>query len=178
MNIKASNPLWKYSTVFLVIVVFFFLTAVTVSYTTKTEFCISCHSMNSPSKEYKKSQHFTSPSGVRAGCSDCHIGKGARRIMAVKLLANDFWKEISNPIKDEQDWEKRRHRLADSVREMLVKNKSATCRGCHNNHSMVSQSIRKTAAHSRIDTEGKTCIECHYNIVHDEVLWKREAASR
>jgi nitrate/TMAO reductase-like tetraheme cytochrome c subunit len=58
---------------------------------------------------------------------------------------------------------------------------SATCKRCH-----VQEAIQgkrgDTAAIHREETAGKSCIDCHYNLVHrkvpDESTFKREAWNR
>src|SRR5688572_26600969 len=47
-----------------------------VSHTNTMEFCISCHEMRAyVYEEYTQSAHFTSSSGVRPQCADCHVPK-------------------------------------------------------------------------------------------------------
>ena len=41
--------------------------------TSSTEFCVSCHSMQTPLAEYQGSVHFQNTKGIRAECADCHI---------------------------------------------------------------------------------------------------------
>lgn len=148
----------------------FILLIAAVHYTTTTEFCTSCHSMSFAYEEYKNSRHFMSPSGVRAGCSDCHVGRGVKRIRVFAQLIPDAWAELMNPIRDKADWEKRKPGLAREVREEMLKCKSSKCLGCHSVESLRPDNERKRNAHNRIKGEGKTCIECHKNLVHGEVL--------
>src|SRR5512135_1512008 len=46
-----------------------------VEATNSVEFCTSCHTMSTNYEEYKQSVHYSNRSGVRAGCSDCHVPK-------------------------------------------------------------------------------------------------------
>ena len=46
-----------------------------VEATNTIEFCTSCHDMSYNFEEYKKTIHYSNPSGVRAVCSDCHVPK-------------------------------------------------------------------------------------------------------
>ena len=139
-------------------------------YTTTTEFCTSCHSMTFAFEEYKNSRHYKSISGVRAGCADCHVGRGIRKIFVFKQLVPDLFAELTRPIKDKAEWEKRRAALAKEEREELSCNKSSQCLGCHYPDSIKPDNERKRLAHSRIKSEGKSCIECHKNLVHAEIL--------
>ena len=43
------------------------------NYTNETEFCVSCHSMQTNYKEYKETLHYKNASGVQTGCADCHV---------------------------------------------------------------------------------------------------------
>ncbi|TNF51073.1 MAG: cytochrome C, partial [Gammaproteobacteria bacterium] len=65
--------------VFLIIfaagVVFAGLFNVGLAYTNTTEFCTSCHTMQIPFGELKERPHWQNPSGVHAGCADCHVPK-------------------------------------------------------------------------------------------------------
>lgn len=149
--------------------IFILLTAA-VHYTTTTEFCTSCHSMSFAFEEYKNSRHYKSISGVRAGCPDCHVGRGIRKVLVFKQIIPDLLAELTRPIKDKTEWEKRRPALAKEVREELLCNKSSQCLGCHYPDSIKPDNERKRLAHSRIKSEGKSCIECHKNLVHAEVL--------
>ena len=146
------------------------LIAASAKYTTTTEFCTSCHSMRFAFEEYKNSRHYMSISGIRAGCPDCHVGRGIRKVLVLKQLLPDLWGEITNPIKDKEAWEKRRPALAKEVRNILQCNKSSQCLGCHYPDSIRPDNERKRLAHSRIKSEGKSCINCHQNLVHAEVL--------
>lgn len=142
-----------------------------VRYATTNEFCTSCHSMTFAHEEYKKSRHYSSASGVRAGCADCHVGRGVKRLGVFGQLFSDYWIELTNPIATEQEWEKRRPELAKEVREEMNRcRESSTCLGCHNPESIRPDNERKRNAHNRIKGEGKSCIECHKNLVHGEVL--------
>lgn len=139
-----------------------------VRYTTTNDFCTSCHSMSFAFEEYKKSRHYKSRSGVMVGCSDCHVGKGFRKVFVFNQLIPDLWAEVKNSIKDKADWDKRRGSLAKKVRKTL-ECRGFLCQGCHDPVLMKPVNERNRIAHTRIKIEGMTCIECHKNLVHAEV---------
>ncbi len=156
------------------IVVFLLLLKGALSYTNTVEFCTSCHSMKFPYEEYKKSMHFKSPSGVTAGCPDCHVPHQIIPLIKAKVMAaKDVWAEITHPSMTEDEWAKMRPELAKRVREKLLKSDSATCRRCHNFENLVPSRDRGVNAHEKAKEKGKTCIECHYNLVHAEVPWEK-----
>ncbi|MGQ9370241.1 NapC/NirT family cytochrome c [Azospirillum sp. ST 5-10] len=71
--------------------------------TNNVEFCISCHEMrDTVYQEYKSSVHFQNPSGVRAGCPDCHVPrewgpKVLRKIQATNELYHKAMGTIATP---------------------------------------------------------------------------------
>lgn len=134
--------------------------------------CISCHSMKFAHEEYKKSTHYRSRSGVRAGCVDCHMPGGIWRLLVFKQLVKDRYVEMTNPIKTGADWEKRRPALAKKVRNRLLYYNSDTCTGCHEEEAIVPSKDRGKKAHQDMKKTGETCIDCHYNTVHAEVPWE------
>jgi nitrate/TMAO reductase-like tetraheme cytochrome c subunit len=86
----------------------------------------------------------------------------------VKLEAlHDVYSEIVNPALTKEDYENRRPRLVQKVREDYLANDSAQCRNCHAYESFT----RTIKAHNRAKNTGMTCIKCHYNLVHGEVPW-------
>lgn len=139
------------------------------------EVCLSCHSMEFAGEEYRNSSHYRSPSGVRAGCVECHVPGGMLRVLVFKQLIRDRYVELTNPIKTRTDWEERRPALAKRVREGLLSSNSAACVGCHREDAMVPQKDRGKKAHQDMKKTGESCIDCHYNLVHERVPWEGKA---
>jgi len=78
----------------------------TVMESTNTlEFCISCHEMkDTVYEEYRRSTHYSNPSGVRAICSDCHVprswgAKVVRKVQATNELYHTLVGTIDTPEK-------------------------------------------------------------------------------
>src|SRR5512135_1944232 len=71
-----------------------------VESTNSVEFCTSCHTMSTNYAEYKESVHYSNRSGVRAGCSDCHVPKKNWYAEMYRKLeaAEDVWGEIVGTI--------------------------------------------------------------------------------
>ena len=136
--------------------------------TDNDRFCLSCHTMTHLEEETKRSRHYQNKVGVKVGCPDCHVPREVGEYLRVKVAAlKDVFIEMTNPALTKEDYEQRRPRLAQKVREDYLKNDSANCKTCHAIESFTV--IIK--AHKRAVKTGMTCIQCHYNLVHGEVAW-------
>lgn len=143
-----------------------------VDATNTVEFCTSCHEMKDNNfKEYKNTIHASNRTGVKATCSDCHVPHefGDKMIRKIKA-ANDIYHHMMGTIDTKEKFEKRRLELATRVWTRMKETDSRECRHCHDATSMSSELQGKTAQkqHQKIKSEGKTCIDCHYGIAHQE----------
>jgi nitrate/TMAO reductase-like tetraheme cytochrome c subunit len=129
---------------------------------------------------YQQSAHYNSASGVRATCGDCHVSEGI--IMATydhAVGTKDLLKQLFGPRYDDPVFNLLHlPEAAFAARDWFRKRDSATCRRCH--HIEAIQGTRaNTAAIHQEETEGKTCVDCHYNLVHrkvpDRQTFKRDA---
>jgi cytochrome c-type protein NapC len=142
-----------------------------LSSTNEMEFCTSCHSMKVNLEEYRETIHFQNPSGVRATCSDCHVPKAFFPKMAAKIMAvKDIYHEILGTIDTPEKYENRRWDMASRVWAKMKANDSRECRSCHdfNQMDLSEQDRSARKRHSRAVDEGKTCIDCHKGIAHEE----------
>ncbi|MBI2239468.1 MAG: NapC/NirT family cytochrome c [Magnetospirillum gryphiswaldense] len=136
-----------------------------------TEFCVSCHSMGAyVYEEYKQSKHYQTASGVRPECGDCHVSKRFwpavwDHVTGTHDLISEFTHDWTKP----EVFEEQRGRMAEKVRLRMVAEDSSTCRSCHAMEAIKPQRARGQRAHEAAVKEGKTCIACHYNLVHKEV---------
>jgi nitrate/TMAO reductase-like tetraheme cytochrome c subunit len=149
-------------------------------YTSTEEFCTTCHSMDIIAEPYRQSVHYNPPSGVRADCGDCHVSQGLiaatwDHVMGSKdLFAQLFGPDYDDPVV------KALHtpEAAFNAREWFRKRDSATCHRCHDPNAIIGQRPATAAIHQE-ETEGKSCIDCHYNLVHRHVpakeVFKRDA---
>ena len=143
------------------------------NYTNKTEFCVSCHSMQTNYKEYKETLHYRNASGVQASCADCHVPKSLGPKFFAKVLAvKDVVYELMGTIDTPEKFDSRRWDLASIVWEKMRANDSRECRTCHKYTSMdyEQQDKRTRKKHSTAMEKGKTCIYCHSCIAHEEPL--------
>lgn len=133
-------------------------------------FCISCHAMRTTVyEEYRQTAHFKNPSGVQAGCPDCHVPKDwipklARKIRASKELYHWAVGSISTPEK----FEAKRAELAARVWESMKASDSRECRNCHTLPAMDTASQGRFAGqrHADAPAKGQTCIDCHKGLTH------------
>lgn len=140
-----------------------------LDYTNKTEFCVSCHEMQTNYEEYKKSFHHKNISGVHVGCADCHVPKDFPAKYIAKIAASkDVLHTILGTIDTPEKYEANRLRMAQRVWRHMESRKSRNCRTCHDFESMEleEQSRRARRKHAEAIETGDHCISCHKGIVH------------
>jgi trimethylamine-N-oxide reductase cytochrome c-type subunit TorC len=133
------------------------------------EFCTSCHSMRTPYDEYRRSAHYLNRSGMRAGCSDCHVPKHPLPFVAAKIAAaRDLWGEIVGTLSTEEKFAARKLALAQRVWTRMEASDSRECRSCHDFDAMKNdlQSQKTRNRHPKAIIKGETCIVCHKAVVH------------
>lgn len=145
------------------------ISSVTLEATNSTDFCTSCHSMQWVQEEWMESIHYTNISGVRAGCSDCHVPHSLGPKLYAKIrAAKDVWHEILGTIDDEEKFEKHRWQMANAVWKRMKANDSRECQSCHTIAAMDLKEQDRSARkkHKNAETRGKTCIDCHTGVAH------------
>lgn len=144
-----------------------------VSHSNTTEFCISCHEMESTVyQEYKKTKHYKNESGVRASCADCHVPKSVTETLVRKIKAvSDVYHHLLGSIDSIEKLENKRLILAQRVWRTMEQNDSLECRNCHQFDAMQLSEQRRRARkqHQIALEENKTCIDCHKGIAHKPV---------
>lgn len=143
---------------------------VATEFTNTTSFCISCHEMEQTVyQEYLSSPHYKNPSGVTAGCPDCHVPRAWGPKLWRKIQAtNELYHKVLGSIDTPEKFEAKRLQLAEHVWRGMMENDSRECRECHNQERMDfhKQSRRAREKMQQALQEGKTCIECHKGIAH------------
>lgn len=143
-------------------------------YSMTEEFCISCHEMESTVyQEYKESTHYSSRSGVRPNCADCHVPSGSWiEILGHKILATgELYHHMVGTVDTKEKFESHRLEMAQAVWDRMKENDSANCRSCHNTDDW-DLSLHKQRArtqHEDMVTSGETCIDCHKGIAHKPI---------
>ncbi|MBY8072000.1 NapC/NirT family cytochrome c [Vibrio fluvialis] len=138
--------------------------------TSSTEFCVSCHTMETPYKEYQGSVHFTNAKGIRAECADCHIPTDTIDYLITKIRASkDIYHEfITKKISTDEKYEAHRAEMAETVWAQLKANDSVTCRSCHSEDAMETydQTPEAQKMHQYGIENNQTCIDCHKGVAH------------
>ncbi len=143
-------------------------------YTNTDAFCTSCHLTGeyiAKSEAYLTSSHQTRSSGVRPTCANCHIPERLVPAIWTHLIkgVQDLYGQATYDYEDKQVWQQRRPELAYAARDWMRANDSVTCRSCHEEASIKPKRKRGQRQHAEAREEGMTCIDCHYNLVHEEV---------
>lgn len=152
-------------------------------YTSSEEFCTTCHSMEIVAQPYRESLHYNPPSGVRASCGDCHVSEGVFAATWDHIMGSkDLFKQIFGPDYDDPVINAlHAPEAAFAARKWFKDRDSATCGRCHQLEAIVGSRSETANIHQQ-ETEGKSCIDCHYNLVHRHVphesVFKREAWNR
>jgi len=146
--------------------------AYVLAHTSTEEFCVGCHEMSYNYAEYKGTIHDTNRTGVRAICTDCHVPHEPGPLVLAKIKATKdlYYTYISPSIDTKEKFEAKRAHMAQNVWKVMKANDSATCRSCHraDKMSVELQSASAQKRHAKGKADGKTCIECHYGIAHNE----------
>jgi nitrate/TMAO reductase-like tetraheme cytochrome c subunit len=143
----------------------------TLHATSTTEFCYTCHSHESFIKpEYESSGHFANTAGVRADCADCHLPheNWFEYVWTKAVVSLDIVPELMGKLDTAEKFEEHRAEMAESVWRQFKANDSKFCRSCHSIEAMDLESQGRSTArrHSTAADKDKTCIDCHYGIVH------------
>jgi nitrate/TMAO reductase-like tetraheme cytochrome c subunit len=151
--------------------------------TNSEEFCTTCHSMEIAAETYRKSTHYNPISGVRASCGDCHVSEGVfaatwdhlmgGKDLLIHISGKLFGPDYDDPVINALHLPT----AAFEARKWFKATNSASCKRCHVLEAI--QGVRAyTNAIHREETEGKSCIDCHINLVHrkvpDEKTFKKE----
>jgi len=132
----------------------------------------ACHVMESTVyQELQESEHWTTPTGVRATCSDCHVSGRLTFAMLDHVIGGtgELFTWLRHDFSKPGSFEPFRLVGADRVRFKMIEDDSAECRSCHVMEAIKPERIRGQNEHEDAIDRGITCIICHYNLVHKEV---------
>ncbi len=141
-------------------------------YYSSQNFCaFTCHVMeDTVYKELQQSKHWTTPSGVRPMCADCHVSKRLTFAMWDHFIGTgELFVWLTHDLSEPGAFEHLRPAAADRARFQMLENDSQTCRECHVMEAIKPERKRGQRMHAEAIEEGTTCIVCHYNLVHKEV---------
>ncbi len=140
-----------------------------LAHTNTTEFCTSCHTMQTNLEELQQSVHWQNASGVHAGCADCHVPQPFIPKMIAKVMAaKDVYHEFMGTIDTPEKYEAHRWNMASRVWEKMKATDSRECRSCHEyaHMDLAAQDRSARNRHSNAPDKGDTCIDCHKGIAH------------
>ncbi len=150
-----------------------------------------CHSMDLTYAAYKKGQHFQTPSGATAGCSDCHLLNHSNphvgpvdytMLLLDKARAgtNSLIGEIQGSLNTPEKQLEKRKEMSEAVHKQMVDRNFSACRGCHDISSMHNPKKPFIAKlHQNLDKDPKKpmdCLACHPKAGHDYAAADAELA--
>lgn len=130
------------------VVFFFVVTAWSVGYTSKSEFCGSCHEMGAMQQTWINSSHKS------VACIDCHSEPGVQGMFKAKIKGiKELYVHVTN-----------------SHINPKAEAKDVNCLSCH--QDKVSTNIERAFAVKNPHTvkhydNGMTCLSCHGGLVHN-----------
>jgi cytochrome c-type protein NapC len=140
-------------------------------FTATDRFCTSCHTMAAVATDPHalNSAHERNAAGIGVSCADCHIPATnwftetyVHGTSAIRDMYAEFTHDYSKP----GVWNARRKELAKKEREQMRANDSFSCRRCHDAAAIRPASEAGRAAHAMLADSGRTCVQCHANLVH------------
>lgn len=152
-------------------IAFVILFELALDYSNETEFCVSCHSMQTSYEAYKNSVHYKNASGIVATCADCHAPKPFFPKMKVKVLAGkDLYHEIAGTIDTKEKYEAHYEKMANRVWDYMRETNSRECRSCHEISQMNQQQQSEEAReeHAMLADGETACIDCHTGVGHSK----------
>lgn len=135
--------------------------------TSTQEFCLSCHEMSIPHREYQGKAHAQSRVGFTVTCGDCHIPRALIPKVERKIIAaREVWHHMLGTLDTPEKYEAHRREMAEREWARMEADDSAACRHCHDPDKMQAkphvQQIHRQALQG-----GATCINCHKGIAHN-----------
>lgn len=142
-----------------------------LEHTGTEEFCVSCHEMDIPLQELKKTIHFSNRTGMRAICTDCHVPHDLIEKIPAKIGAyKDVLGHLTGVIDTPEKFEAKRLEMAVSVWRFMKDRDSHECRNCHENvWTDTENQFGGAARHHEIAVKSgtMTCVDCHQGIAHE-----------
>lgn len=125
--------------------------------------------------------HPATPKGGQATCVDCHLPAGfwnAAFAYFHFVSLTDLFGYIRSVDEERVGaYVPPRAKTAYRVRARLNETDSGTCRVCHVESGIKPKRERGVNAHNLALDQKKTCMECHYNLVHRSVDLPKAAAA-
>lgn len=148
------------------VLLFLALSKKTIEYTSKDEFCVSCHAHPHADAAFLLSVHNSNRSGVSANCVDCHLPPEDQTAYFLTRKAyhgfHDLYVFLTKDM-EEIDWEAKR--TVEAAKRFVYED---GCKKCHTN--LFPSTLDALGAESHLkylrDPEANSCVKCHLNVGH------------
>ena len=146
------------------------LSAAGISYSSRTEFCLSCHEMRLYQDELRLSAHAKNSSGQEIGCAECHIPTGN----LLRMVGAKAWMGLLDLYVHTVEGGENLDRLAMQKLARRFTD-DANCRKCHQDLQKNAKqdgaiSVEGSLAHANyLGENGQArsgCVGCHTNLAH------------
>lgn len=145
-----------------------FFTGGAIHYTSQTQFCTSCHEMDSAVQSWQTSTHGYNEMGITAQCEDCHIPVGVIGTLTTKVqkLREPYVHFVESPT--EFEFSLMKPGLAKRARANI---RDDNCLVCHNLQEMKPKNQTQQMAHSTA-VGTANCASCHSTVGHSKAQKK------
>lgn len=151
-----------------------------VNWAGSTPFCSTfCHSMNGVAYAWMQGKHARTPTGVTAGCSDCHLYNASLptigplqyvSLLGHKVVAasHSFFGQVIGHYATPKLWVEERPGIEKQEIEWFISTNFHTCRGCHDLTKMYSAKNPSIGAwHAVYQNQPLNCVSCHLGVGHN-----------
>ncbi|KJS19235.1 MAG: hypothetical protein VR72_19665 [Clostridiaceae bacterium BRH_c20a] len=131
-------------------------------YTSQTEYCMSCHEMNTAVSSWQQSTHGMNNLGITADCQSCHIPGNTLQMLVTKAgkLSELYVHLVEKPTPFE--FKRMSPELARRARAKIL---NENCEECHVLDNLVPQNQTQQIAHSTAANQ-TSCVSCHQTVGH------------
>ena len=138
-----------------------------------------CHTMNGVAYAWKQGAHGRNPSGVTAGCSDCHLYNASEPVLGplgyISLLGHKVvaashsgFGQVIGRFDTPMTWLQQRPEVEQQEIGWFKGNNFHTCRGCHDLSLMYDKTNPSIGAwHALYKDQTLDCLSCHKDVGHD-----------
>lgn len=151
-----------------------------VNWAGSNQFCGTfCHTMNGVAFAWKQGAHGRNPSGVTAGCSDCHLYNASEPVLGplgyISLLGHKVvaashsgFGQVIGRFDTPMTWLQQRPEVEQQEIGWFKGNNFHTCRGCHDLSLMYDKKNPSIGAwHALYKDQTLDCLSCHKDVGHD-----------
>lgn len=151
-----------------------------VNWAGSNQFCGTfCHTMNGVAFAWKQGAHGRNPSGVTAGCSDCHLYNASEPVLGpigyISLLGHKVvaashtaFGQVIGRFDTPMTWLQQRPEVEQQEIGWFKSTNFHTCRGCHDLSLMYDKQNPSIGAwHALYKDQPLDCLSCHKDVGHN-----------